>query len=339
MARLTPLLALLFVACSPSQPQPGSQPDFQPPGADLRTPAIDLGPVTGQAVQVPGEADLVPGAPRLRLTLVDVGQGEGMVVWLPGGAVMAVDGGPDQDGAFAAFLRRAGITRIDYAVLSHPHADHYTGLPAALALLPADCMPRVFDPGYDRSSVGGYRYFRGVAGCRYRAVRIGQVLPLDDAAEVRVLSAYTAPFPEPDSGGVNNTSVVLRIQYHNFSVLLSGDAQTEAERALYERVGGALRTTVLKLGHHGSCDATGTSLLAAVAPQLALMSLGSYNEFGHPHCQTIGKLRASSTRWLRTDRNGNITLVSDGLHYAVSWTRGELSDPSCPRFCGNASDF
>jgi competence protein ComEC len=329
------LLLATLLACGP--PAPPADADG-PAAADLGAADL-LGPSTGEATRVDDEAGLLPGSPRLRVALVNVGQGDGLVLWLPGGAVLALDGGPQQDGAYAAFLRRAGVTRLDYAVLSHAHLDHYSGLTTALSLLPADCAARVFDPGFDRQSVAGYRAFRDAAGCRYRPAEEGVDLGLDPAVEVRVLAASPRPFPDGSSTGVNNTSVVLRVRYHDFSILLGGDTEHQAEQALWARAGQALRSTVMKVAHHGSCDSTGTTLLRGVAPQLALLSLGAGNSYGHPHCQTMGRLGASPARWLRTDRNGTVEIITDGARWTVRRERGAESDPACPRDCASPLDF
>lgn len=295
---------------------------------------------SGDAVRVGGVGELSPATPWLRVILADVGQGDGSVVRLPGGGVLVVDGGPYAD-RFEAVLTALGVARVDYIVLSHAHADHYTGLSAAIARLPADCAPRVFDPGLDRFDTTGYVRTRAAAGCRYQPVGIGQTLNLDPAVEATVLSAHDQRFGTPDdSHGINNTSVILRLRYGRFSVLFQGDAEAPAEQATLQMMGAALRSTVLKIGHHGSCSSTGRSYLAAVAPQLAMMSLSGSNTYGHPHCQTIDKLRAQpGLRWARTDANGAVTLTSDGVAYAVSLTRGAESVDTCPRSCANPQDF
>jgi competence protein ComEC len=293
----------------------------------------------GTAVLVPSESGLAAGAPRLTLTMVDVGQGDGMVLQLPGGAVVAIDGGPMYGGqsGYYDFLSR-NIKRVDFALLSHAHSDHYTGLSDALALMPQDCMARAFDPGFDRPDTPGYQYFRTAAGCRYRATGKGMSLSLDPQVDISVLSAATTPYPTADGWGINNTSLVTYIRFGRFAALLTGDSQTEAEKQVYaERM--TLPANVMKIGHHGSCNATGTSYLRAVAPTVALISAAAGNDFGHPHCQTLAKLKAQGTHFYRTDVNGTVTVQTDGEHFTVTASRGSADDPSCPRSCGSPSDF
>jgi competence protein ComEC len=295
----------------------------------------------GEAVLVSDVKELTAGTPQLVVTMVDVGQGDGLVIKLPGGSVIALDGGPTKS-ALSDALHTLGVTHIDYAILSHAHTDHYTGLtPVISTLLTSDCMPRVFDPGLERTDVVGYPQFKTAAGCRYQKVTIGETLNLDPAVEVSVLSAHDARFgTTDDSHGINNTSVVVKVRYQNFSMLFEGDAEEQAEQATAMAMPMLLPSTVLKAGHHGSCTASGTTYLKLVSPQYLLMSMATGNSFGMPHCQTMVKLKARpGLRWARTDVNGNITVTSDGMKYAVTLSKGSDSVTTCPRDCASPLDF
>lgn len=341
---------LSFLACGSffGCGSPPTEPAGPSPEADAGTEPADGGGVDAadepdgdEAVRVDSVGGLAAGRPRLQLTMLDVGQGDGLLVQLPGGQVLAVDSGPSPTG-YGDALRALGVSRLDYAILSHAHSDHYSGLPAVLSsLMPADCLPRVFDPGLERTDAAGYREFRAAAGCRYQRVGIGQTLNLDPEVEVAVLSAYDQRFGDnDDSHGINNTSVVTRLRYRRFSMLLSGDAEQPAEQALALAFPLLLRSTVLKAGHHGSCTSTGTTYLQLVAPQYLVLSLGANNPYGMPHCQTISKLSARpGLRWARTDVNGRAVITTDGTRYAVTLDRGLDSVASCPRDCAAPLDF
>lgn len=321
------MLSMLLYGCTP---------DAEVGPAD---PEVELADeAAGQAVPVTSLSML--GPKRLRVTMVDVGQGDGLLVEFPGGKAMAVDGGPTNR-RYADYLAARGVKRLDFAVLTHAHSDHFDGLPAAMELMPSDCTHRVVDPGY-KSPLVSYGAFRAAAGCRLGSVGIGQTLMLDAAVQVRVMSAYKKPLRPDDSHGVNDTSVVLRLQYGKFSMLLTGDAETEAEQAEVAGGAAALRSTVLKLAHHGSCTASGTSFLKAVAPQHILISAATGNSYGLPHCQTMKKLaalKARGTRWHRTDLNGTVTVTTDGSGYFIDGERGKDSGAACPRDCDDPADF
>lgn len=278
----------------------------------------------------------------LHISMVDVGQGDGMLIKTPSGTVIAFDGGPDRSGNYADFLKRENITQIDYVILSHGHSDHYTGLGTAIAMLPKDCQPRVFDPGFARPDIAGYQYIRDVAGCRYSALTMNQSLLLDPAIELQVMGVSNTPYPQNDGTGINNTSAIIRMRYGAFSMIFQGDAQTDAEKNLYRLFPTQLSANILKVGHHGSCNATGTSLLKAIAPSYALISSGGPNDpnmFGHPHCQTIDKLRNAGVHYYRTDTNGDITVTTDGKVFAIVPTKGLPDVSACPRACASPSDF
>lgn len=312
-------------------------PDLQP--HDAGVPPIEGAPGTAQLVD--STAELSPTAEHLQLTLVDVGQGDGMVLTLPDGTAAAIDGGPDRFAAYRDYISTAvkGGLRLEAVLLSHGHSDHYTGLTTAIDWLPKDCGARVFDPGYDRPDIPGYQSFKAAAGCRYRTFGKGMSLSLFPSVRIEILSVTDTPFPMQDSSGINNTSAITYVRFGRFALLLMGDAETQAERLLWDEKKDSLRANVLKLGHHGSCNATATSLLAAVSPDYALIGVGRPNDFGHPHCQTLNKLKARGMHWLRSDSNGTITVETDGEKYAVRFATGSPDDTRCPRDCSGAPDF
>lgn len=301
----------------------------------------DANPTTEGATVVDNPS-MVDKAAALTIHMVDVGQGDGMIIQTPSGIVIALDGGPDRSGNYADYIKKLGITKLDYVILSHAHSDHYTGLGTAIGLLPKDCEARVFDPGLPRPDIPGYQYIRDTAGCRYRSLTLNQSLMLDPKLDILVMGVSSVPYPQNDGTGINNSSAMIKLRYGSFSMLFTGDAQTEAEKNLYTNFQMQLSANVLKVGHHGSCNATGTSLLKAVSPTYALISSGGPNDpnmFGHPHCQTIDKLRGSGVHYYRTDQNGDISVISDGKVFAITPSRGTVDAAACPRACAQPSDF
>jgi DNA uptake protein ComE-like DNA-binding protein len=127
---------------------------------------------------------------------------------------------------------------------------------------------------------------------------------------------WVLPQPSENRSDENDNSIGLRVQYGNFSVLLTGDSQAR-ERAFWEANAPQLvqNCTVLKLAHHGGRNGTDARWLALVHPRLAVASMGSGNEFGHPHSQTLALLDARMISLLRTDRDGTVTVVSDGKQW------------------------
>ena len=266
---------------------------------------------------------------RLHMTVLDIGQGDAILVEAPSGTTMLVDGGPDPE----LTLRRLGANmpffarRIDLMVLSHPHQDHIAGLVEALDRFEVGTLVHAGiafeNPAYDRllADAGAER------GLTATLARGGSTLALDPATSVDVLyptaADASAPLPE---GDINNGSVVLVVHHGGFAALLTGDAEAPVEAILVSR--GLLPVVdVLKVGHHGSTSSTTPGLLDAVRPTAAIISAGADNEYGHPAPETLAALAAHpETAIFRTDRDGDIEVVTDGRAYRVRTNAG-WSDP------------
>ncbi len=261
----------------------------------------------------------------LHVTVLDIGQGDAILVEAPGGATVLIDGGPDPE----LTLRRIGANlpffarRIELLVLTHPHQDHVAGLVEVLdrfhvgAVLHAGIA---FDnPSYDRLLADATASHTPV-----HLARAGQIIALDTTTSIRVLypTDTEAAAPLPD-GDINNGSIVLELSFGGFTALLTGDAEAPVEAALLAR--GALQPVdLLKVGHHGSHSSTTPAFLAEVDPEVAAISAGAGNEYGHPARETLAIL--AEVPVFRTDLDGDIEVVTDGRTFRVrtdaGWTAG-----------------
>jgi competence protein ComEC len=283
-------------------------------------------------------AGSLPGLPdgRLHLVALDVGQGDAILVRTGSGVTALFDGGPDPE----LLLRRLGERlpwwqrRIDLVVLTHPHEDHVAGL---VAVLERYAVRLVLEPGRDYPNPS-YARFRRLAGEEpggaLRAARAGQRLALDERTGLTILypSEADAGAPLP-AGDINNASVVAELLSGSFRALLTGDAEAPVEALLLDRE--LLHAVdVLKVGHHGSDSSDSLPFLAAVRPRVALISVGAGNDYGHPNPNAMARLAAvPGIQIHRTDREGSIEVVSDGLRFAVQPARpaaGSIAAWPCP---------
>lgn len=273
------------------------------------------------------------GAPRglLRVTVLDVGQGDSILVDLPEGGALLVDAGgfigsPVDTGARVVrpLLRARRRARLDVVVLSHPHPDHFGGLPTALEGIE---VGELWDTGQGEAEGAGPVYAQLLADLRRRGVPIRRPGALCGPPRVVAGATIEVLSPCPDAHpdrSANDNSFILRIAYGARAVLLVGDAEHEAEEALVSRHGPALRADLLKVGHHGSRTSTSPRFLAAVAPSLAAISCGVRNRFGHPHPEALSRLSAGgnvegNVNIVRTDRGGALLWETDGE--AAWWRR------------------
>jgi competence protein ComEC len=258
----------------------------------------------------------------LELVVLDVGQGDALLLRSPKGRWILVDAGPKTESFDAGarvvlpYLRRRGVTNLDLLVLTHPDMDHVGGAGAILREFP---VRGVLDPGM---AVGTEVFLDVLDGARASGVpwtvgTAGDSLDLDGIA-LRILwprRVENGPPREPDldladllaEEGANGVSVVLEVRYGAFSALLTGDAPAAVEADLLPRVLSP-RVQVLKVGHHGSRTSTSPELLERVAPDLAVISVGRRNRFGHPHAEVVRRLEAEGARVLRTDQHGIVSI-------------------------------
>jgi competence protein ComEC len=260
---------------------------------------------------------------RLALHFLDVGQGDAAVVRTPAGRYVLVDAGPRSERTdagrrvVAPFLARQRAGRLAALVVSHAHADHLGGATAVLDRYPADL---VLEPGVAFDDAGYARFLSEVAaaGLPWRPGRPGDTFTLDG---VRFALLH------PDTGwsgwgeDLNEDSLVLLVEYGRFRALFSGDAGLPAERHLAGRVG---PVSVLKVGHHGSRGSTGEAWLAELRPRVAVISVG-FNKYGHPAPETLARLARINPDVRRTDRDGTVTVVTDGTSMTVS-SRGRETE-------------
>jgi competence protein ComEC len=260
-------------------------------------------------------------AKPLVVTFLDCGQGDATLLETPGGKSILIDAGPiDPSGGFDAgkdvvgpFLVERKISALDVAVFSHPHLDHLGGFKHVLKNFP---VARVYDPGYSYPSDDYKEVLELVQSNKrthFSVVRSGQTLDWDPALKVRVLSPPTQLLWD----NPNDNSLVIHVQHGAVSFLFMGDAEGEAEYEMAIRYGPALKSTVIKAGHHGSTTSSKSEFVDYVKPEVAVISCGRQNRFRHPSGKVVSRYEKLGAQVFRTDEQGNIRVVSDGKKYKV----------------------
>jgi len=238
----------------------------------------------------------------LRVHFIDVGQGDSALIQCPDGSNILIDGGPISCYPFLiAYLKKAGVNRIKLLIATHPDGDHIGGLIKVLKEFPVET---VVDPGKTHTTVTYRRFLEGVRASPktiYKMGRAGDRFVFGEA-ELRLLHPG-ASLP----GDNNNASVVARLTCRGAAVLFTGDAEEEVEKEMLRR-GGAGKITVLKVAHHGSKSSSSARFLSSISPRLAVISVGADNSYGHPHPDTLKRLKTAGAEVLRTDEMGTVVL-------------------------------
>jgi len=269
-------------------------------------------------------AALTPSSDRLTVTVMDVGQGDAILVESPAGHRILVDGGPSGRAISEALGRETPFwdKGFDLVVLTHPEEDHLNGLVTVLERYDVEHI--LASPvESDSEAYEAWREAVEREGASYYEAAPGEWFDLGRGARLEILGPPT-DLIESGEAELNDNSVVLRLTWDGVSFLLTGDLGTAGEEALLDE-GEDLRSTVLKVAHHGSAYATGEPLLAAVHPAVAVISVGKDNWYGHPAPQVLERLKDSLL--YRTDLNGRIKLSTDGERLWVETDRTPTATP------------
>ncbi|WP_367041809.1 ComEC/Rec2 family competence protein [Streptomyces sp. Je 1-332] len=263
-------------------------------------------------VQPPPLTRVIAGwpPPGWRFAMCDVGQGDATVLAAGDGAGVVVDAGPDPV-LVDRCLRSLGVTRVPLVLLTHFHADHVAGLSGVLR---GRSVGAIQTTGYQEPPEQA-RFVRGQAAARGIPVShavAGERRRADGGVlDWRVLwPAAAGPGTAATPDGPNDASVTLLVRAGGVTLLLLGDLEPPAQRALARTpaVAALPPVDVLKVAHHGSAYQD-PGLLRRAAPRLALISCGRDNSYGHPAPRTVAALRAGGAEVLRTDTNGSIAVI------------------------------
>ena len=247
---------------------------------------------------------------KVRVTMLDVGQGDSFLVETPEQNILIDTGDISARDKLLTQLESAGITRFEKIILTHPHADHIGNAKILLEKFPVDL---IIDNG-KQSNSPLYNNYTSTQIPRQAAVS-GNVLDFGGGVKFNVFS----PDNSAPMNSVNNQSIVGKLTFGDFSILFTGDAESDIEKFLCKSDVN-LSATILKAGHHGSRTSNTDNFVACVNPKFVFISAGLGNKFGHPHKDPLRNFRSNfvlDENIFCTAFNGQVVVESDGSNYLV----------------------
>ncbi|HEY8184595.1 MAG TPA: ComEC/Rec2 family competence protein [Pyrinomonadaceae bacterium] len=300
---------------------------------------------------------------ELQVHILDVGPGNGdsILIIAPGGKTVLVDAGDAGKGKVVLdALKRYNIQQLDYFVGTHPHPDHIGGADEVFkAIKVLNVIDNGLGPDVPESLAGSdktttssskkpppktsnksaavtkfydeYKEAITQSGAHYEKAQPGTKYDLGGGVRLTLL-APTEPLFTKDqlkTGGnlPNANSVVMRLDYGDFSMLLPGDAEEQTEHRLVTKDEN-IKAKILKVAHHGSKYATSQDLVTRVKPEVAIVSCGAWNRYGHPSQVVLDRLRAANVKLYRTDLQGEITITTKGREndYVIKTAKETTTD-------------
>jgi len=252
----------------------------------------------------------------LKVYFFDVGQGDSEYIKMSDGSDILIDGGPDDK--VLAELGKAmnfGDREINLVVLSHPHADHLTGL---VEVLRRYKVQEIWESGveYPSATYDEWKKLITQNNIPDKFVAAGDE---KDIGSIKFKVLYPLSSEKNKTiDNLNNASLINRLDYGQFSALFLGDAEKPVQSQIAAQM---QQVTVLKMAHHGSENGTLEDFLKVVRPSIAVIEVGKDNKYGHPAASTINLLKNLAIRIYRTDQNGTIEIDSDGQNYTIKTNR------------------
>jgi len=253
---------------------------------------------------------------KLHVTFFDVGQGDAILIETPLNQQILVDAGPD--GTIIEHLSRSMpfYDRIlDLIVLTHPHADHLTGLIDVFRRFEVDTVALT---GVDYESEVYETFKETLKKQQIKIINIGfgDVIDFGGGLVGEVWWPRSIG-GKPPFANINNASIVLKLDYKDFEVVLTGDAENDVLEEILDLIEIEEEIEVLKVPHHGAKTALNEEFIEIIEPKLAVISVGERNRYGHPAEEVIDFFESIGTKILRTDKDGTIEVMSNGSSWRI----------------------
>lgn len=259
---------------------------------------------------------------NIAVYFVDVGQGNCTVIRSGNEGVLIDAGEREYSSKVLTFLEENGITRLRYVIASHPHSDHIGAMPAVLDKLDTDeiFLPYIADK-YAPTSKTYINLLSTVDERDIKAEFLDENKTLDfNGVKIEILT------PVEQTNSYNNMSLITKIEYGDMSALILADAENkEINSVMKANRSFDFSSYVIMLGHHGSNTSLNEALLTKSDSEIAIISCGKDNSYGHPHKEVTDYLEETDTEYYRTDESGTVSLVTDGEKYNIITEKGSAA--------------
>ncbi|MCX7884374.1 MAG: MBL fold metallo-hydrolase [Caloramator sp.] len=246
----------------------------------------------------------------LVVSFIDVGQGDAILIKTPNGKFVLVDSGSQKEREkFFKFMEKQNIESFDAVIATHPHEDHIGNLDEIISNYK---VLNIYMPKVTSNTATFRNLIQAIKSKNLKIKNAYKGVKFDlDGVKFEFLAPNSKKYED-----LNNYSAVIKITYFDRSFILMGDAEKLSEGEI-QKNNGDLRADVIKIGHHGSSSSSSKFFIRVVSPKYAVISCGKYNDYGHPHKETIKLLNDFKINILRTDINGTIIFNTDGKNIKI----------------------
>lgn len=249
---------------------------------------------------------------NLEIVILDEGEADCIFIKSPDGKNILIDSGEKGD-VVIAFLKYRAINKIDLLIGTHAHEDHIGGIDALLQEVQVQNI--VLPDTQDKNGFNEITTLAASDNINVNYSREGDSLKVGDSLEFIVYNPIgNANF---ENTSLNNSSLMLKLIYNDFTALFTGDCEKEVEDYVESKYSDDLESDILKIGHHGSNTSTNSEFFKSVSPYAAIISVGK-NKFGHPAQRVTNEIIQAGTQLYRTDKDGSVTINTDGYKMNIT---------------------
>lgn len=260
--------------------------------------------------------DTVEGDAKLKMHVIDVGQGDSVLIQC-GESNVLIDCGENGMGKTVLdYLRRAGVSHLDWIIGTHPHSDHIGGMDTVIKSKDLSIDHVMMPQTTKEMTPTTMTYTEVLTAIKKKNLKITRPVPgteydLDGMTMLVLSPAKSARYED-----LNDYSIVLKFTYKNVSILTGGDASKNVEQQIISR-DYDLSADIYKVSHHGGRDGNSQAFLDEINPKYAAISVGADNKYGHPKSEILKRLKKMNCEVYRTDLDGDIIFESDGKNISV----------------------